>query len=106
MGSGIPRSANPPKVRAYCDRELMELRPSLRVLVLFPASSLAESMSDTESCDEGTARISSGIVGLDDILCGGLDRDRLYLIEGTPGTGKTTLALQFLLEGSPVHPGL
>jgi circadian clock protein KaiC len=78
----------------------MELRPSLRVLVLFPASSLAESMSDTESCDEGTARISTGIAGLDDILRGGLDRDRLYLIEGTPGTGKTTLALQFLLEGS------
>ena len=57
-------------------------------------------MSDTESRDDGTARISSGIAGLDDILCGGLDRDRLYLIEGTPGTGKTTLALQFLLEGS------
>ena len=79
----------------------MELRPSLRVLVLFPASwSLAESMSDTESRDDGTARISTGIAGLDDILCGGLDPDRLYLIEGTPGTGKTTLALQFLLEGS------
>ena len=68
----------------------MELRPSLRVLLLFPASwSLAESMSDTESRDDGTARISTGIAGLDDILCGGLDRDRLYLIEGTPGTGKT-----------------
>ena len=79
----------------------MELRPSLRVLLLFPASwSLAESMSDTESRDDGTARISTGIAGLDDILCGGLDPDRLYLIEGTPGTGKTTLALQFLLEGS------
>ena len=57
-------------------------------------------MSDTESRDDGTARISTGIAGLDDILCGGLDPDRLYLIEGTPGTGKTTLALQFLLEGS------
>src|SRR5215475_15441924 len=44
-------------------------------------------------------RISTGIAGLDDILGGGLDADRLYLIEGMPGTAKTTLALQFLLEG-------
>jgi len=43
--------------------------------------------------------ISTGITGLDDILSGGLTRDRLYLIEGEPGAGKTTLALQFLLEG-------
>ena len=50
--------------------------------------------------DIGPQRISTGIAGLDDILCGGLDPDRLYLVEGTPGTGKTTLALQFLLEGS------
>jgi circadian clock protein KaiC len=43
--------------------------------------------------------LSSGVPGLDDILAGGLTRDRLYLIEGEPGTGKTTLALQFLNEG-------
>jgi circadian clock protein KaiC len=41
----------------------------------------------------------TGIAGLDDVLAGGLARNRLYLVEGTPGTGKTTLALQFLLEG-------
>ena len=44
-------------------------------------------------------RISTGLSGLDDILGGGFDPDRLYLVEGTPGSGKTTLALQFLLEG-------
>lgn len=43
-------------------------------------------------------RISSGVAGLDDVLAGGLTPHRLYLIEGTPGTGKTTLALQFLLD--------
>jgi circadian clock protein KaiC len=43
--------------------------------------------------------ISTGNVGLNDILGGGLDADRVYLIEGRPGTGKTTLALQFLLDG-------
>src|SRR6476646_2323784 len=37
--------------------------------------------------------------GLDDILGGGFDPDRMYLVEGTPGSGKTTLALQFLLDG-------
>jgi circadian clock protein KaiC len=43
--------------------------------------------------------LSSGIPGLDDILRGGFTRDRLYLLEGSPGSGKTTLALQFLVEG-------
>jgi circadian clock protein KaiC len=47
----------------------------------------------------GGTRARTGVVGLHDVLAGGLPRDRLYLVEGTPGTGKTTLALQFLLEG-------
>lgn len=42
---------------------------------------------------------STGIAGLDGILGGGLPRDRLYLIDGEPGAGKTTLALQFLIAG-------
>src|SRR5947209_8095275 len=45
------------------------------------------------------AKISTGISGLDDILGGGLAPNRLYLIEGMPGSGKTTLALQFLSAG-------
>lgn len=44
-------------------------------------------------------RISSGNDGLDVILKGGLPRNRLYLLEGSPGSGKTTFALQFLMEG-------
>jgi len=44
-------------------------------------------------------RAGTGIEGLDDVLGGGLLRDRLYLVEGAPGTGKTTLALRFLMEG-------
>ena len=47
-----------------------------------------------------SGRISTGSEGLDDILGGGLDPNRVYLYEGSPGTGKTTIALQFLLEGA------
>ena len=45
-------------------------------------------------------RISTGNAGLNSILGGGFDADRMYLYEGRPGTGKTTLALEFLLEGA------
>lgn len=45
-------------------------------------------------------KCSMGIPGLDEILQGGLPADRFYLVQGDPGVGKTTLALQFLLEGA------
>ena len=47
-----------------------------------------------------TADASTGVSGLDDILAGGLARDRVYLLEGSPGTGKTTTALSFLRAGA------
>jgi circadian clock protein KaiC len=51
---------------------------------------------------DGQARqlARSGIAGLDSILVGGFERSNLYLVEGTPGSGKTTLALQFLVAGA------
>jgi circadian clock protein KaiC len=42
----------------------------------------------------------TGVAGLDDILAGGLTPNRLYLVDGNPGSGKTTIALQFLMEGA------
>ena len=48
-------------------------------------------------------RASTGLSGLDEILRGGFPRNRLYLVHGNPGTGKTTLALQFLIEGARNH---
>jgi circadian clock protein KaiC len=43
---------------------------------------------------------STGVAGLDDILGGGLKRNRVFLVEGSPGTGKTTAAMSFLLAGA------
>tara|TARA_R100001143_G_scaffold14456_2_gene16483 strand:- start:338 stop:1864 length:1527 start_codon:yes stop_codon:yes gene_type:complete len=51
------------------------------------------------NADDELPRISTGSEGLDDILGGGLDANRMYLYEGSPGAGKTTIAMQFLLEG-------
>lgn len=44
-------------------------------------------------------RLKTGIAGFDTILSGGIPENRLYLLQGEPGTGKTTLAFQYLLEG-------
>lgn len=54
-------------------------------------------MSQTET--EAPTLVQTGIGGLNHILYGGLIPHRMYLVEGDPGSGKTTLALQFLLEG-------
>jgi len=52
-------------------------------------------------------RVSTGIAGLDDVLAGGLSSNHIYLVAGDPGVGKTTLALQFVLEGMRQgEPGL
>src|ERR1700712_2338159 len=54
---------------------------------------------ETHIDDVDPATVSIGNAGLDNILGGGIDPERMYLFEGQPGSGKTTLALQFLLEG-------
>ncbi len=45
------------------------------------------------------SRVPTGVPGLDDILLGGLPKGHTYLVEGQPGTGKTTLGMQFVMEG-------
>ena len=52
-----------------------------------------------EQAESSTSRQTTGVVGLDEVLGGGLPSNRLYVVEGEPGSGKTTLALQFLREG-------
>src|SRR6478752_4665578 len=50
--------------------------------------------------DTVTSKAKTGVWGLDNILSGGLSRGHVFLVEGAPGTGKTTVALQFLQEGT------
>jgi circadian clock protein KaiC len=59
-----------------------------------------ESQQSFVTMSQRLPRASTGISGLDYILGGGLARNRLHLVEGSPGTGKTTLAVQFLMAGA------
>ena len=64
-------------------------------------------MPTTNPPSSGSPKVSTGVAGLDEILGGGLAPNRLYLVEGAPGAGKTTLALGFLLAGvARGEPGL
>src|SRR4051794_40341914 len=56
-------------------------------------------MSGASDQSVRAAMAASGVAGLDTVLGGGFTPRRLYLVEGVPGSGKTTLATQFLLEG-------
>ena len=53
-----------------------------------------------DSIVKSAAKAKTGIYGLDNVLAGGFSRGNVFLLEGAPGTGKTTIALQFLLEGA------
>ena len=55
-------------------------------------------MNDNKTLAPSTS-VSVGVDGLDDVLAGGFPPGRLYLIEGDPGSGKTTVGLQFLMDG-------
>ena len=64
-----------------------------------PKSSIDMPQPDASLFTPATTRCESGSPGLDDVLGGGFPRGYFYLLEGEPGTGKTTLALQFVSEG-------
>ena len=59
--------------------------------------------ADTPRHTDESTYAATGIAGLDAVLGGGIARGRLYVIEGPPGAGKTTLALHFLLAGRDNH---
>ena len=92
-GSGFPRHAER-------HQELFAQRsPASLLLMGFPLQKgqSLPNRSTVPPLSEGIA--STGIAGLDNVLGGGLPVQHLYLVEGSPGTGKTTLALQFLMAG-------
>ena len=55
-------------------------------------------MSSEQASPSDPDLVAMGVVGLDDILGGGVTPNRVYLVEGNPGSGKTTLRFQCLLE--------
>ena len=57
-------------------------------------------MSSSADPSKTLRRCPTGVPGLDAVLSGGLPAGRLYLIQGDPGVGKTTMAMQFLMEGA------
>jgi circadian clock protein KaiC len=57
-------------------------------------------MQDEALHEQDVVLLHTGVEGLDDVLGGGIAADRLYLLEGAPGAGKTTVAMQFLREGA------
>jgi len=100
VGASLGRTADAPPVPAAATAQTRPLSfryvstPAFRRPVSLPDRSIRA--IDTAS----PARVSTGIAGLDEILGGGLPANHLYLVDGEPGTGKTTLALQFLLAGA------
>lgn len=93
-------------MRPDCEskRRLKETRKQQRRGDKQRAMTKISSASDENSTQSalnggGCDLLDTGVPGLDEILHGGLPRGHFYLIEGNPGTGKTTLALQFLLAG-------
>jgi predicted ATP-dependent serine protease len=66
---------------------------------LRPEEVIPENQQYNGGIEQGFVRVSTGVVGLDEILYGGLIQKRAYLLRGGPGGGKTTLGLHFLTEG-------
>lgn len=95
-------------IASSCANKLRDLKkPNYRVCVVGNVEGLPTSewlrnrvkISPTCRLMAADPRISTGNEGLDIVLNGGLTPSRLYLLEGAPGSGKTTLGLQFLMEG-------
>jgi circadian clock protein KaiC len=76
--------------------------PTLRAPVRRPALDQPMTTEDivTTSAQAGKGRLSSGVAGLDEILCGGFLPGRAYMVRGEPGVGKTAVGLHFLAEGA------
>ena len=100
MAAAKPRENRVSPETGLRGRSLTRVQASLWQLARAVSRCLNGGMSDAVPDGESNdRRCPSGVEGFDDILGGGLPAECFYLIQGDPGSGKTTLALQFLLEG-------
>ncbi len=91
-GWGSEPNASSDETRALCDVTIMENRLAENTLTLRQAHPGEKMAADS-------ARLTTGVGGLDEVLRGGLVPQRAYLVRGRPGTGKSTLGAHFVAAG-------
>ncbi|MEL4304679.1 RAD55 family ATPase [Methanococcoides sp. LMO-2] len=92
-------SSDAVKILERYEKELGAKNLVLEKALMSLDSSKFKSKIDTNNIDKAIKRINTGVVGLDDMLEGGVPEGFSVVVTGPPGTGKTTLCMQFLMEG-------
>lgn len=87
------------KILERYEKELGAKNLVLEKALMSLDSSKFKSKIDTKNIDKAIKRINTGVAGLDDMLEGGVPEGFTVIVTGPPGTGKTTLCMQFLMEG-------
>ena len=93
MSFTMVNAYDPPGILAVVEKRSKQTQQTRTAKSMTQSAERSEKLSNHAVCP-------TGVPGLDEVLRGGLPRNRLYLLEGEPGAGKTTLALQFLFEGA------
>ncbi|WP_135612017.1 ATPase domain-containing protein [Methanococcoides sp. AM1] len=92
-------SSDAVKILERYEKELGAKNLVLEKALMSLDSSKFKSKIDTNNIEKAIKRINTGVVGLDDMLEGGIPEGFTVVVTGPPGTGKTTLCMQFLIEG-------
>ncbi|UGV41388.1 circadian clock protein KaiC [Methanococcoides orientis] len=92
-------SSDAVKILERYEKELGAKNLVLEKALMSLDSSKFKSKIDTKNIDKAIKRVNTGVVGLDDMLEGGIPEGFTVVVTGPPGTGKTTLCMQFLMEG-------
>ncbi|WP_445475671.1 RAD55 family ATPase [Methanococcoides methylutens] len=92
-------SSDAVKILERYEKELGAKNLVLEKALMSLDSSKFKSKIDTNNIEKSIKRVNTGVVGLDDMLEGGIPEGFTVVVTGPPGTGKTTLCMQFLMEG-------
>ncbi|KGK98624.1 circadian clock protein KaiC [Methanococcoides methylutens] len=92
-------SSDAVKILERYEKELGAKNLVLEKALMSLDSSKFKSKIDTNNIEKAIKRVNTGVVGLDDMLEGGIPEGFTVVVTGPPGTGKTTLCMQFLMEG-------